>query len=233
MAAGRKPINVEILDKHKELFKTKSVSEFADKCGQQQSNMADYLNLVRDLSDTVLLKCLQHLYGKTLRINLVWRGPHSPAEVRKLHGPSDYGIYQFYGTHPVYGADTLVYIGLANENTFGERLPSHHIASIGSEWEDNTESIRIHTGRLHIIEDETPPNDADWGTLLAQVEYLLVYAHSPAWNAQYVRNPPKDRSYHNLHVLNWGQYGQLLPEVSGARCTNGAVFNRLMNEPLP
>ena len=161
-----------------------------------------------------------------------WRGPHSSEEAFALQGPSDYGIYQLYVTHPVHGPDALVYIGLANDRTFGERLASHNIASIGHEWEDNGVGIRIHTGRFHLVENETPPSDDDLGDLIAQVEYLLIYAHSPPWNANYVRDPPADPLYHGLHVLNWGQYGRLLPEVSGGRFTIGAVFNRIQETPL-
>ena len=167
-----------------------------------------------------------------MAVNLVWSGPHTPEEALVLQGPPDYGIYQLYVTHPVYGPDALVYIGLANNSTFGERLSSHNIVAIGHDWEDNGVSIRVHTGRFHLVENETPPSDDDWGELIAQVEYLLICAHSPAWNAQYVRNPPSDPLYHGLHVLNWGQYGRLLLEVSGARFTNGAVFNRIREEPL-
>ena len=46
-----------------------------------------------------------------MRINLVWEGPYSYAEVLTRDGNTDYGIYQIYSGHPVYGAYTLVYIG--------------------------------------------------------------------------------------------------------------------------
>jgi len=34
----------------------------------------------------------------------------------------DYGIYQIYGTHPIYGNDTLLYIGKASQQTFARRI---------------------------------------------------------------------------------------------------------------
>jgi hypothetical protein len=45
-----------------------------------------------------------------LLINIRWDGPYSLAEVQKLTGPTDRGLYQVYTHHPVYGQD-LVYIG--------------------------------------------------------------------------------------------------------------------------
>ena len=55
---------------------------------------------------------------KGMIINLHWRGPHSYNDVREMDEARDYGLYQIYNTHPVYGNDTLVYIGQANVGTW-------------------------------------------------------------------------------------------------------------------
>ena len=171
---------------------------------------------------------------KIKKINLQWSGPHSYNEVLRLDGDTDYGLYQIHAVHPVYGADTLAYIGKADEQTFAARLRSHNlmVSDDYAAWENNGCRIRIHTGRIHVKRNEDRPRRDTWSKWIARAEHLLIYAHSPAWNANFVMTPPKGRVYHDVHVLNWGQYGRLLPEVSGARFTNDAVFNRLNDDPL-
>ena len=57
-------------------------------------------------------------------IDLIWDGPLTLTEVaRKNHDPTDYGIYQVYGTYNS-GADQLLYIGGAPEKKFGVSVPS-------------------------------------------------------------------------------------------------------------
>ena len=56
-------------------------------------------------------------------INIEWDGPYSLEKVVQLKEPTDKGVYQIYGGHPVYGAGVLLYIGLTADQTFGERLP--------------------------------------------------------------------------------------------------------------
>ena len=170
-----------------------------------------------------------------MAINLHWRGPHSYNDVLQLNGDTDYGLYQVYNVHPVYGADTLVYIGKADELTFAARFGQPDYRWMGDDyapWEDNGCRIRIHTGRVYVKHNENGPRSDTWSNWIARAEHLLIYAHSPAWNANYVRTPPGHPVYHEVHVLNWGQYGRLLPEVSGARFTNDAMFSRLNDDPV-
>ncbi len=53
-----------------------------------------------------------------------------------------------------------------------------------------------------------------------RIEKLLIYAHSPAWNANSVASPPSREEHERLHVINGGVHRLLLPEVSGARFTD-------------
>jgi hypothetical protein len=55
-------------------------------------------------------------------VHLQWDGPFTWSEKNALNGPSDYGVYQVYGCHSVYGVDTLLYIGKASDQTFAKRL---------------------------------------------------------------------------------------------------------------
>lgn len=157
-------------------------------------------------------------------IHIEWDGPYALDEVYKLTGETDYGVYQIYATHPVYGADVLVYIGMAEKQCFGVRLKQE------SWWPYNQDAnrVRIYCGRFA---GEVTPLDGPWGKQIVLAERLLIAAHSPAFNAQ--RQIGKlDPDLQQVHLLNWGKHASLLPEVSGARYTrkldsmsNYHVFN--------
>lgn len=181
--------------------------------------------------------------GKAMRINLHWTGPHSYNDILDMDEARDYGLYQIYNTHPVYGNYTLVYIGQAKDETFKGRFGQPDYIWMNDDyapWENNGCRIRVHTGRIHVQNNENQPSDKMWENWIDLAEHLLIFAHLPAWNSQRVsaRARPKGRvgriNYRDVHVLNWGQYGLLMPEVSGARHTREerSVFCRLNDDPL-
>ena len=56
-------------------------------------------------------------------IHIQWEGPLSVNDAQELNDPdSDFDLYQVYGQHPVYGTGTLIYIGKAQNQTFGQRI---------------------------------------------------------------------------------------------------------------
>jgi hypothetical protein len=143
-------------------------------------------------------------------IHIQWEGPHTIKEKDRLNGPSDYGVYQVYGCHPVYGVDTLLYIGKACEQTFATRLNQE------GQWITHQDSQRLsfYVGRLG--DWSGTPTDEEWSGRISRAEKLLILAHRPAWNAQKeIRR--EDLRLRDIHVLNWDCYRSLLPEVSGAR----------------
>jgi hypothetical protein len=79
-----------------------------------------------------------------LLIHVQWEGPKTWKQKNKLDGPKDYGVYQFYGCHPVYGVDTLLYIGKASKQTFAMRLKQE------TDWmsHQDFEGLKIYIGRL-------------------------------------------------------------------------------------
>lgn len=170
------------------------------------------------------------------RIHLLWDGPHTYREVReKADVAIDYGIYQVYGPHPASGRNSLLYIGKANDETFGARFSQADRLAWNDPFADNAGLLRFFTGRIHPTEGE-PQDVIDeelWGRYIDLAERLLIAAHSPPWNAQGVggiRN--KDAAdYDDCHVLNWGTYASLMPEVSGMR-HSWAEYGRLGDEPL-
>ena len=122
----------------------------------------------------------------------------------------DCGLYQIYGHHPVYGNDVLLYIGQTCENSFSGRIKEHE-----KEWLFSLESksIRIHVGRIHNA--ETMDED-EWRNVVDMAETLLIYSHWPVANTMGIESID-DEKYYKIHILNCGEYGDLLPEVSGER----------------
>jgi hypothetical protein len=149
----------------------------------------------------------------TTHIHVQWLGPLTYAEALQLKDATDYGIYQIYGSHPVYGSDVLLYIGKAAQQTFGKRLSQE----LWNYHNQDSSRVAVYVGRLSGYEGT--PADDDWTAEISMVESLLIYSHWPAGNSSGL-NVKFGENLHDIHILNWGKYRDLLPEVSGARYSN-------------
>ncbi len=150
------------------------------------------------------------MHNPTTIIHIHWSGPSTFDQTTSFTNDTDFGIYQIYGSHPVYGSDVLLYIGLSI-GRFGGRIPNH-------EWwleHHDDGRIRVYTGRLKGAET---PSDAVWNRHIELAERLLIYAHQPAINKQSSLGG-WEAELENVHVCNWGRRADLLPEVSGLRWT--------------
>ena len=146
-------------------------------------------------------------------IHLQWDGPFTLQEVQGLNEDYDYGVYQVYGSHPVYGSDVLLYIGKAEEQTFSVRLQQQE----GFNYNQDARNIRYYVGRLA---GERTPNDAKWGHNIDMVETLLIHSHWPAANSHNIQTlGGHTAEIADTHILNWGQRRSLLGEVSGLMLT--------------
>jgi len=164
-------------------------------------------------------------------IRLEWDGPYSLENIgyfedKKTSGyalknsnlndeDKDYGIYQIYGYHPVYGDNVLLYIGKANDQTFAKRISQES-------WEYNQDyrNIQIYVGRIYNLYNSDPHNEDDvWSNLIDRAEQILIYAHEPARNSSNIltitRNMKKLKEMENIRVLNYDSHRSLMPEVSG------------------
>jgi len=145
-------------------------------------------------------------------INIWWEGPFQLPEIEnKTVGDDkneDYGIYQIYGTHPVYGNNVLLYIGKADKQTFSTRLNQEQ------HWWSNQDAknIQIYLGRLigETVDEEK------WSNMIGRAEQLLIYSHRPAHNSSNI-NSLNQENVKGTHVLNWNVFNNLLPEVSSMR----------------
>jgi hypothetical protein len=138
-----------------------------------------------------------------------WDHPRQLEPISDLTGPTDYGVYQIYGGHPVYGNSALLYIGLAAVQYFGVRIPQE------KHWLDNRDAgrVEVYVGRLSGT--RTPDSDI-WDRYIRLAERLLIHAHAPPMNVQKSLANLASELRH-VHVLNWGYHRDLLPEVSGLR----------------
>lgn len=146
-------------------------------------------------------------------INIEWDGPFQIDDVKKFNSESDHGFYQVYGSHPVYGSNTLLYIGRASIQTFGTSVFQE-----GWGYHNNEYGLQIHLGRLLT---NGPLKIKQRQTLIEEVFRLLVYAHSPAYNATHINNVHEDEVLQDFHILNWKSHRDLLPEISGSRWASG------------
>jgi hypothetical protein len=117
-------------------------------------------------------------------IHVAWEGPLTLDEARGLHDNADYGLYQVYGNHTITGPHTLLYVGKANDTTFGARLTN--AAHEWLPWE--TDSLRIHVGRVAIPEDGPNPTDDEWSRMIGTAEALTIFFCTPAYNSHYITN---------------------------------------------
>lgn len=139
-------------------------------------------------------------------IDIEWEGPLSLVEAIRLQTDSDYGLYQYYGDHPVYGSGVLLYIGEAGKQTFGKRIAQHN-------WHRWIPSpTEIYVGRICSTE---PLDAAEWRRRISLAEAIEIFAHSPAFNTQNLNSIGHKGP--DVRVLNWGKRKGLFPEVSISR----------------
>lgn len=124
--------------------------------------------------------------------------------------PSKIGVYQIYGTSPIYGVDTLLYIGQTKR--FDRRHKEHF---------DNTLGFIGRQPNLTCRFAELPNitvGKMSRALLLTAVEEVLIIMHKPSFNSQRLINiskPIKEiTNEHLLYIQNHGERGMLNLEVT-------------------
>lgn len=164
-------------------------------------------------------------------IEIAWDGPFGVEDVvSRMHGAADYGIYQLYGTHSVHGADSLLYIGKAQERSFGQRLREHQ--NEWTEWEAS--GVTAYLGRLGGTTVMTKDRWPEWEDQIARAERLLIYFCSPPYNSSGVKTFSSMRP---TMVLNHKRRYRLPQEISTLLWTTtiGTAAWKVFgsNEPQP
>jgi hypothetical protein len=148
----------------------------------------------------------------TRYIYIDWDGPYGLDELEELDDPrQDYGLYQVYGSHPLYGEEVLLYLGA----TGGDRTFAGRIAEEQTYWEaeEDFQPLAVYVGRLMGV---VTPGAGVWEEEMEVAHRLLVFAHAPVFNGRQVAAVPDD-DLKDVHVVNWGSHLDLAPEVSGRR----------------
>jgi hypothetical protein len=147
--------------------------------------------------------------------DVYWEGPFDWDKRALLWNPS-HVLYAIYGTHPVYGQNVLLYIGMT-ETTVADRLAEH--TWIRDEYDPVTikiASIGVHSNIESWWQawDKMSDNDVylrPASEIIRAVEGLLIYAHQPAYNTMGKVSLKVDK---RLRIFNTGKFGSLLPELS-------------------
>lgn len=146
----------------------------------------------------------------TKQIHIEWEGPFSYEDAIKdlKDEKRDFGVYQIYGGHPVYGSGVLIYIGKAEQQTFSMRLSQE----LWGEFNRDARKVEVYVGRLS---GRDKPKRQKWDELIDLAEKLLIFAHHPASNSSSLNSVPE--GVNQIHIFNWGQFRDLMAEVSGMR----------------
>lgn len=152
-------------------------------------------------------------------LHLSWEGPFRLSDLDRLNSSErDFGIYQIYATHPIYGYD-LVYIGKAREQTFSARIKQENW-DVG--LENDPQQIAIYVGRLI----GPTPQLLVWRNQIDAAEKLLIHSHAPAYNSVNILRSPTMLECGDVRVINWGACRSLSREVSGSVWTAKGVHFR-------
>ena len=172
-------------------------------------------------------------------IRIEWKGPYKLTDIgydydgenymlkkAKLDDKIDFGVYQVYGFHPVYGNNVLLYIGKAKEQTFAKRLSQE-----GWEYNADYKNLQIYVGRLFSNEELTL---SKWSEFVDIAESMLIYAHAPAMNSSNILNISKDKKklkkFENVRIFNYDECRSLFPEVSGELWIKEVDFNGVFSK---
>ncbi len=136
-------------------------------------------------------------------IEIEWSGPFFSDGLAELNGPGDKGLLQVYGTHPVFGQDSLLYIDATGAGTFSTALEriSRWVSCLPSQ-------VSFYVGRLGSAQ---PLDIEEWEKDLAAAQRLLEFFHSPPWNSKAINHHGVTES---TLVLNLGQRHRMSLEVS-------------------
>lgn len=131
---------------------------------------------------------------KIIEIN--WEGPFTEEEIETKHNAGDYGLYQVYGNHEIYGKDVLLYIGKAASQTFGTRLPQH------DDWYGWKEiEMKYYLGKFGGTENTT---SNDWDDQINFAESGLIIYCQPSYNSSGLNSSNRFSKYNKVIIFNYG-----------------------------
>ncbi len=167
-------------------------------------------------------------------INIWWEGPFSPEAVvdnkidsNKYDNTADkIGLYQIYGTHPLYGNDVLLYIGRTRDNNgFASRLNNRWETTYNS---DN-ENVKIYLGRIFTDTENNLTIEEEY----KQIEYaevLLINAMKPALNSSNIKSVGKAYLDGDYSINNLNNYKSIYPQLTSSYYWNDFLNIKLVEQ---
>ncbi|WP_130537876.1 hypothetical protein [Thiomicrorhabdus indica] len=144
-------------------------------------------------------------------ILISWDGPYDLDTIKEKNSDNDYGVYQIYGHHPVYGNDVLLYIGKAERQTFGKRI-SQEISWL---YNSDSNNVEIYIGKLF---GESHPTPEEWNSQIDIAERILIYTHWPAGNSSNINSITSNTEFlkeiKRFTVVNYDNYRSLNSVIS-------------------
>ena len=143
-------------------------------------------------------------------IIIQWEGPFSTEEViEKLrdggqapdYGGEDYGLYQIYGSHILYGREkeALLYIGQTTQQTFSQRFSQHK-----GEWLNKEKNVSIYIGRLVEELYKSKTVWQLWEDLVKIAESIMIYKYAPSYNSSKIGMYPDIKHYKEVKLIHNG-----------------------------
>ncbi len=162
----------------------------------------------------------------TEEINIWWEGPFTAEEVvskginqKEYDNTADkIGLYQIYGTHPLYGNDVLLYIG-RTKNKFKNRLRNRWVIENGND----SENVKIYLGTIYSPRETI--TDDDEKKKIEKAEVLLINALKPAYNSSNVQSVGKLYMENRYLVKNMNNYRNLYPILSSEYFLEDHILN--------
>jgi len=161
-------------------------------------------------------------------INIWWEGPFSQEEIinskidaNNYDNTADkVGLYQIYGSHPLYGNNVLLYIGRTKNNKgFTSRL--------NNRWEiihdsDNT-NVKIYLGTIFTAAENNLCIEDEYERI-EFAEVLLINAMKPAFNSSNIKSVGKKYIDSDYIVNNLNNFKNIYPQL-----TSGYYWNDFLN----
>jgi len=151
-----------------------------------------------------------------ITVVLKWKRLRKWQDFLKLEG-KDRGsdIFMATGYHPVFGSNSLLYIGHELDTLFN--YPAH-IGMRSGKLNDPPNDMNIYISHVVCIDDNPEYPKIKWKSIKESVVALLCFYHAPPYNRNWKVVYPDSGAFSDclfeLRIINIRDRGDLLPELS-------------------
>ena len=169
-------------------------------------NWGAYKNVLPEVSSARWCKPRPDQVVDSHRIDINWKS-YSAMKDATVDEPC---LYQIYGNHFLYGSQALLGLGYSNgESSLSEKM-EEFLSERSCQPDTSLNGYESFTVRVG-----SPVYKSN--ICLEEVLKFLIYTSKPSFNKEYCTLGGNTELLKNIHILNWGNYGILLPEITSAR----------------